>query len=501
MILMCVMGSGLVAQPGNGFHQYFYPDGKVSSEGTLVDGKPEGWWKTFYENGELKSQGKRTQFLLDSTWFFYTPEGALESTIAYRNGKKNGALKKYADSVLVSDEQYVADVKQGPTTTYYPDGKTKSVVVFKDGKEDGKAYEYAEDGRPITISAWRSGVLQRREQVNRLDGQGWRQGTWQGYYPNGKLKWEGNYVDDKRQGIFKEYDAQGNLKNMEKYDLDVVLPDAEEATLLQLRNTYHANGKVASIGSYSKDGKKEGLFREFNDLGRPTDAAIYRNGVLMSQGAVSEAGALNGPWTEYYATGEKRAEGSYLDGKKDGPWTFFHRGGEVEQRGNYKDGLPQGVWKWFYATGELHREENYRKGREDGESAEYEKDGSVIVKGQYIDGKKDGPWIYHVGGHTEQGSYKDGERDGPWTSLYDDGKKFFTGSFIAGERNGKQRWYWPNGRLKLQGKYTAGLQQGDFNYFDNYGTLLLTIRYKDGKEMKLNDAKLPAPFEPGGYVP
>ena len=65
---MCVEVGVLSAQVGDGFHQYFYPDGKVSSEGILVDGKPEGHWKTFYETGVLKSEGNRVDFQLDSTW-------------------------------------------------------------------------------------------------------------------------------------------------------------------------------------------------------------------------------------------------------------------------------------------------------------------------------------------------------------------------------------------------------------------------------------------------
>src|SRR5690606_5761793 len=331
------------------------------------------------------------------------------------------------------------------------------------GKEHGRAKEFADDGRLITITEWRSGVLQRRQAINRHDEQGLRQGPWQGYYPGGALMWEGRFVDDKRQGIFKEYDKQGNLKDLAKYDQEEFLPHAAETTLLDIRNTYHRNGTVASTGSYTKDGRKEGLFRAYDAQGKPTESSIFRNNVLVGAGAVSEAGAMNGPWTEYYATGEKRAEGTYLEGKKEGAWTFFHRSGEVEQRGHYREGLPQGNWKWYYATGELHREENYRRGREEGASAEYEKDGSVIVQGEYIDGLKDGDWIYHIGGHTEKGAYRDGLRNGPWTSTYDNGKRHSTGSFVAGARDGRHRWYWPNGRLKLDGRYAAGLEQGDFN--------------------------------------
>ncbi|MBP5782526.1 MAG: hypothetical protein J6W04_03195, partial [Bacteroidales bacterium] len=42
------------------FVQFFYPNGKVvSSEGFMVDGKPDGYWKSYYENGNLKSEGNR----------------------------------------------------------------------------------------------------------------------------------------------------------------------------------------------------------------------------------------------------------------------------------------------------------------------------------------------------------------------------------------------------------------------------------------------------------
>ena len=52
----------------------------------------------------------------------------------------------------------------------------------------------------------------------------------------------------------------------------------------------------------------------------------------------------------------------------------------------------------------------------------------------------------------------------------------------------------------MQGKFSGGLKQGDFNYFDEDGTLLLTIKYKDGHEKRLNDVKLPPPFEPESLV-
>lgn len=50
------------AQTDDGFKQYFHPNGKVASEGYLVDGKPEGHWKAYYDTGVLKSEGDRVRF-------------------------------------------------------------------------------------------------------------------------------------------------------------------------------------------------------------------------------------------------------------------------------------------------------------------------------------------------------------------------------------------------------------------------------------------------------
>ena len=43
------------------FQQFFYANGVLSSEGLLIDGKPEGLWKTYYESGTLKTEGERAE--------------------------------------------------------------------------------------------------------------------------------------------------------------------------------------------------------------------------------------------------------------------------------------------------------------------------------------------------------------------------------------------------------------------------------------------------------
>ena len=95
----------------NGFNQFFYPSEKISSEGSMKDGKPNGYWKTYYENGELKSEGNRKNFVLDSTWKFYSDSGKLTVMINYLDGKKNGFRTTYLKSESIS-EYFKNDVKE-----------------------------------------------------------------------------------------------------------------------------------------------------------------------------------------------------------------------------------------------------------------------------------------------------------------------------------------------------------------------------------------------------
>jgi antitoxin component YwqK of YwqJK toxin-antitoxin module len=496
MIIVCVMlVAGDIHAQQDSLHRYFHQNGVVSSEGRLVNGRPEGYWRTYYPSGELRSEGDRVDRKLQGVWTFYDEAGRPASTIQYDADKKNGPSIRYDTlGVIMSEETYENDLRVGIARYYHSNGTLHKEVPFVEGKEEGRGYEYAEDGRLVAMLQYGAGMLRKREDINRIDAMGLKQGPWKEFHANGKVMWEGNFVDDRRQGLFKEYDTQGSLKELVKYDAGVVDTKAQQAMMLDIKKTYHPNGKVASMGSYSKSGAREGLFREFDTDGNSTSASIYRGDQLVSHGPVNEMGGLEGEWTEYYVTGEKRAQGSYKEGKKDGEWTFFHRDASVEQKGKYLNGLPQGTWHWFYANGREHREDLYRKGREDGASVEYDEEGEVIVQGDYIDGLKDGEWYYKVGDHKEVGAYKDGMKDGPWLHTYDNGKKNFTGSFVNGDRHGKHKWYYFNGQLKLEGRFSMGVEQGDFVHYNEQGYPVTTIKFRDGAEIKIDGERIPAPY-------
>ena len=112
----------------DGYHIFRYPNGTISSEGMLRDGKPDGFWKSYYVTGIKKSEGKRSNFLLDSIWIFYDQAGDTTEKINYLLGKKNGWYLKYrkdpsAGVYVWSKELFAGDKKEGIAYNYFPDGK------------------------------------------------------------------------------------------------------------------------------------------------------------------------------------------------------------------------------------------------------------------------------------------------------------------------------------------------------------------------------------------
>lgn len=495
LLLIPVAVFGQTGQPvdPNGYNKFYYDNGKVSSEGTMRDGKPDGYWKTYSQNGKIKSEGNRKNFQLDSVWKFYTEQGKLAFEFNYKEGKKNGLKKTYdtKDGFLITSENYQNDIKHGNTINYYKDGSVKQTVPFVAGKEEGQGFEYAPDSTIITLTQYRMGFIQKEEKINRRDVKNLKQGTWKEFYPTGILRREVTYTDDKMNGYLKEYSPKGSLLNTTKYKNGVIETDAPELAKLDVKTEYYPGGIVKSTGTY-KDGVPEGIHRDFSPEGKVVSAKVYVEGVLTGEGIIDTMGRQQGPWKEFHPNGELKSQGEYLNGKRVGDWTFFHPNKKIEQKGKYdKRGRAQGPWKWYYESGNLLREENYRNDLQDGTMTEYSEDGKIITKGDYVDGQKEGPWMLEVQDYREEGSYKANNRDGEWKHYYtDNGKLRFVGKFIDGVPDGMQIFYYPNGKERQTGKYVGGLKQGDWRFYDEAGFLFLTILFKNDIEIRFDGIKV-----------
>jgi antitoxin component YwqK of YwqJK toxin-antitoxin module len=214
---VCLWSQTDTNQNPNGYNKFYYPNGKLSSEGPMRDGKPDGYWKTYHTNGNIKSEGNRKDFQLDSTWKFYNDKGKITYEYTYKAGKKTGPVRTYnSEGWLESEDSYVNNIKDGTCITFYKNAAQQKVTKFIEGREEGVAYEYDSTGTIITIIEYKAGFIKSLERINRTDASGKKQGLWKDFWPNGKVKTEVRYLDDLKHGYFKEFNEVGNLVNITK---------------------------------------------------------------------------------------------------------------------------------------------------------------------------------------------------------------------------------------------------------------------------------------------
>lgn len=472
------------------FSVFYYPNGEKSSEGFLVNNRPDGYWKTYYENGLIKSEGNRKNFELDSIWKFYNEEGIISLEINYSAGKKQGQRVTYLPEEVIR-ENFEQDIKSGLTQHFDLKERLMKSVPFEKGLEEGTARQYDTLGTIIELTTYKRGYVVERERINRRDSENRQHGPWKWFYENGIIKTEGVFKNGLRNGLFKEYDKQGNLRKIEKFVDDLKQESAEEVARLDLRRDYYPSGKVKIEATY-RQGVPEGIRREFDEEGEVVRSFIFRNGILASEGIINAEGLRQGFWKDYYPDRTLKSQGNYLNGNKTGEWEFFYPKGEIEQRGSYdKTGKPVGKWVWFYSTGQLLREEIYRNGLRDGLMTEYSPEGIVIAQGEYIDDLEDGFWTFENGFHREEGEFSEGMRQGSWKHYFEDNSLAFEGSFVEDQPNGKHTYYHPNGKKLEEGQYLMGRKNGEWRKWDEDGSLLIAISYVNGIERSYDGINIP----------
>ncbi|MBA3971049.1 MAG: toxin-antitoxin system YwqK family antitoxin, partial [Bacteroidetes bacterium] len=377
-----------------------------------------------------------------------------------------------------------------PDSTLAPT-KVKQLIPFVAGKEDGQGYEFSTDSTIITLTRYKMGFIQKEEKINRRDASGLKQGMWKTFHPNGLVKTEITFFDDKMNGYLKEYGPNGSLTNTTKYINGTIQTNAPELAKLDVKSSYFETGTVKFTGTY-RDGVAEGIHREFSPEGKVIAAKVYVDGYLTGEGILDTAGRQQGLWKEYHPNGEVKSQGEYLNSKRVGDWAFYHPNKKMEQKGKYdRKGRAQGIWKWYYESGNLLREENYRNDLQDGTMTEYSDSGKVITKGDYIDGLKEGPWMLELPEYKEEGVFKADQREGEWKHYYtENGKYRFIGKFIDGVPEGNHVFYYLNGKDKQSGKYSAGLRDGEWRFYDETGALFLTILYKNDVEIRFDGIKV-----------
>lgn len=488
-----------VSNQQNGHIKIYFPNGKLSSEGVMINGKPDGYWKTFYVNGVVKSEGNRKNHLLDSVWVFYSEIGDTLEKINYVLGKKNGYYYQYSSSeqkntgkknVIISKELFVNDSKEGFSYYYYPEGILHEIINFKNNRRHGIGKEFDRTGIITTLYEFFNDYITDKQNINRVVN-GSKLGVWKEFYDDGKTKVEKKYKSDQLEGYTREYDKNGKLTlNLLYHDGKLIDLPKQDSLDIDEKIEYDSSGKLFRKG-YFRKGIPIGIHRQYDVNGKVSNAFIYNEeGKIVSQGIINEDGSREGDWIYFYNDGFKKSEGLYVNNRQNGEWKFFFKEGSNEQIGNFKNGVLNGEWKWFYNNGKPIRVESFNNGKRDGKYLEFSTIGDSIDVGNYLDGEKEGLWRINSGDITEQGNYINGLKDGVWKEYYKNGVLAYEGTFVQGNADGKHIYYYEDGKIREEQYYVNGIKEKVWKKFSNEGSLLLAITYENDMETKVNGIKL-----------
>ena len=129
------------------------------------------------------------------------------------------------------------------------------------------------------------------------------------YAPNGRVIATGYYLNQKKDGEWKYFDAtSGQLRLVE---------ENIEGKVHGWSKLYNPNNGMLAEEMQYVNGQPEGPCRKYSDTGVLMMECQYHNGLL------------NGPTKTYYPSTALKEEGQYANGQKSGTWKTYNEDGDV----------------------------------------------------------------------------------------------------------------------------------------------------------------------------
>jgi len=488
-IILLTLSWGQVRDSSNTV-RFLYPNGLISSEGELINNQPHGVWKSYFTDGKIKSIVAWNFGKLEGVSEFFSTTGFRTTTYAYLNHLKTGPAHFY-DSVgsLIREVVYVNDTLHGPAIEFYSTGLKKSEYKYEKGIRSGSTFLFSEiDGSKTGELKYEHDSLIQTITYNAIDLNGNKQGYWKETDAFGRVRAEGNYVDNNRDGQFIYYDVYGRQEKVMYYAQGEVITE-QVIKPLQFIEKRHANGQLASRGLVV-DNHPHGMHNYYDSNGVYQFSKLYEKGILSAEGKLLQNGERDSVWIAYFPDGRVRHSGIYRNGLREGRWMFFYANGDKAQEGFYRKGLPDGKWNWYYFNGQINTEEYYVRGKLEGEKTEYDTLGNLLTRGFYINDLQEGPWYYRVGDHEEKGAYQLGEKHGLWLHYYDNGQVAFKGVFKEGIPEGKHKFWYFHGRLMEIVNYKRGEKHGRHIRYYWSGQEESRVFYKNGEIVSIDGKKV-----------
>lgn len=191
------------------------------------------------------------------------------------------------------------------------------------------------------------------QKINQFDASGKRTGVWRKYYENGKKRYEGQFKNGKEVGVFTFYNEASSYPTIVKQ--------------------YSSTSDTAVVKFYNK-------------------SRVKTQGKMVGKQRV-------GKWIYYFSDGKRIfSEETYKNGKLNGLLKNYYNNGRVTEETMYRDGKKEGLSKIFSDQGTLIEAVNYSQGKLNGLAKYFDLKGVIKEKGNYKNGVRDGKWEFYIDG-------------------------------------------------------------------------------------------------------
>ena len=168
-----------------------------------------------------------------------------------------------------------------------------------------------------------------------------KEGLFKTYYENGQLKWKRSYVEDIPIGNESYFDINGKLLFKSTYDTKKEVVDGE-SIYKTLSTQYYPNGNKSLIATLI-NGEKNG-----------SEMQLYEGGALKAN-TNYDLGVKKGPFEVYTENRKLLQKGSYLENELHGELLSYYNSGELKNKAQFKKGLPHGEMFDYYKNGVIKK--------------------------------------------------------------------------------------------------------------------------------------------------
>ena len=210
----------------------------------------------------------------------------------------------------------------------------------------------------VRVSSMADGIFEQQYGAVKVSGDvmnGMKDGNWIENHPNSDIPhFIIQYKEDKRDGLYLEFDKQANLIKKIEYKNDS-MHGGDYA--------WDKNGRMTSKQEY-KEGMLDGKSVIYTDRGFIQEEAEYK------------AGKRHGI-TTWYLYGEKMQGPKYVmytyqDGKFEGVQETYYENGNIKTQKMFSNNVQNGPAIEYYEDGRVKSEANYKNGKLRGRVKEYD---------------------------------------------------------------------------------------------------------------------------------